>query len=44
MLFMEGLGEHIDKGYIYFAMGYALLVETLNIRAEGRSKPKASNS
>jgi hypothetical protein len=25
-------------------MGYALLVETLNIRAEGRSKPKASNS
>ena len=41
MLFMEGLGEHIDKGYIYFAMGYALLVETLNIRAESKNNTKS---
>lgn len=42
MLFMEGLGEHIDKGYIYFAMGYALLVEVINIKAEARGKAKAA--
>ena len=42
MLFMEGLGEHIDKGYIYFAMGYALLVEVLNIKAQGKSKKAAA--
>jgi len=44
MLFMEGLGEHIDKGYIYFAMGYALLVETLNIKAEARNKAQELKS
>jgi len=32
MLLAEGFGQHINKGYIYFAMGYSLLVETLNIR------------
>ena len=29
----EGLGHHIPKGYIYFAMGFSLFVETLNLRA-----------
>ena len=28
----EGIGTHIDKGYIYFAMFFALVVEFLNIR------------
>jgi predicted tellurium resistance membrane protein TerC len=28
----EGLGQHIEKGYIYFAMGFSVLVEFLNIR------------
>ncbi len=32
MLCLEGLGKHIDKGYIYFAMAFSLLVEALNIR------------
>ena len=32
LLTAEGLGQHIDKGYIYFAMSFALLVELLNIR------------
>ncbi|MES2555626.1 MAG: TerC family protein [Bacteroidota bacterium] len=32
ILVAEAFGEHIPKGYIYFAMVYALLVEFLNIR------------
>ncbi len=31
MLIAEGVGAHIDKGYVYFAMFFALLVELLNI-------------
>ena len=32
-LVAEGLGQHIDRGYIYFAMAFSLLVELLNMRA-----------
>ncbi|MBI4213329.1 MAG: TerC family protein [Chloroflexi bacterium] len=32
MLVADGLGQHIDKGYIYFAMAFALGVETINLR------------
>jgi predicted tellurium resistance membrane protein TerC len=32
LLTAEGLGQHINKGYIYFAMAFALMVELLNIR------------
>jgi len=32
MLVAEGLGHHIDKGYIYFAMAFSLLVELLNLK------------
>lgn len=39
VLLAEGFGQHISKGYIYFAMGYALAVETLNIRLRKKSKP-----
>jgi predicted tellurium resistance membrane protein TerC len=31
-LVAEGLGKHIDRGYIYFAMFFSLLVEILNMR------------
>ena len=31
LLIAEGVGAHIDKGYVYFAMFFALLVELLNI-------------
>jgi predicted tellurium resistance membrane protein TerC len=37
MLVAEGLGRHIDKGYIYFAMTFSLLVELLNLRLRRRS-------
>ena len=32
----EGLGFHIPKGYTYFAMGFSLAVELLNIRLRNR--------
>jgi predicted tellurium resistance membrane protein TerC len=32
MLTAEGMGAHISKGYIYFAMSFSLLVEMLNMR------------
>lgn len=31
-LVAEGLGQHIEKGYTYFAMAFAVLVEMLNLK------------
>lgn len=41
MLVAEGIGTHIDKGYIYFAMAFAIGVEMLNLRVRS-IKAKAS--
>jgi predicted tellurium resistance membrane protein TerC len=38
-LIAEGLEFHIPKGYIYFAMGFSVFVEMLNLRFRGVSKP-----
>ncbi len=38
MLMLEGFGKHVDKGYIYFALGFSLGVEMLNLRIQ-RSRP-----
>jgi predicted tellurium resistance membrane protein TerC len=40
MLVAEGLGQHLDKGYIYFAMAFSLVVEVLNIRVRSKSLAK----
>jgi predicted tellurium resistance membrane protein TerC len=37
MLIMEGTGQHVSKGYIYFAMGFSLLIELLNLRRRTRA-------
>jgi predicted tellurium resistance membrane protein TerC len=37
MLIAEGLHQHLPKGYIYFAMAFAVFIEVLNIRM--RAKP-----
>ncbi len=34
-LVAEGVGQHISKGYIYFAMSFSVFVETLNLRRRG---------
>jgi predicted tellurium resistance membrane protein TerC len=36
-LVVEGLHQHIPKGYIYFAMGFSVLVEMLNLQLAKRS-------
>jgi predicted tellurium resistance membrane protein TerC len=36
-LIAEGLGQHISKGYIYFAMTFSVMVEILNIKVVGRA-------
>ena len=35
MLVAEGIGTHVNKGYIYFAMAFSLVVEMLNLRIRG---------
>jgi predicted tellurium resistance membrane protein TerC len=36
-LIVEGLHRHIPKGYIYFAMGFSVFVEMLNLRLRGKA-------
>jgi predicted tellurium resistance membrane protein TerC len=38
LLVAEGVGQHVDKGYIYFAMAFSTLVEMLNLRAGRKGK------
>jgi predicted tellurium resistance membrane protein TerC len=37
MLTAEGLGQHLDRGYVYFAMAFSLGVEMLNLRARNQA-------
>ena len=40
LLTAEAMGQHIDKGYIYFAMGFSLMVELVNMRVRKDRKKK----
>jgi predicted tellurium resistance membrane protein TerC len=42
MLVADGLGQHIPKGYIYFAMAFSLLVEMLNLRMHKKATAHAA--
>jgi predicted tellurium resistance membrane protein TerC len=35
----EGLGQEIPKGYVYFAMGFSIFVEFLNLRIRQNRQP-----
>jgi len=35
----EGLGHHIPKGYVYFAMGFSVFVEMINLRVRAGGAP-----
>lgn len=37
-LMAEGLGHHIPKGYIYFAMAFSVFVESINLRVAARRR------
>jgi predicted tellurium resistance membrane protein TerC len=39
-LVADGLGQHIHKGYIYFAMGFSVFVEALNLRMRARARAR----
>jgi len=39
-LVAEGLDFHIPKGYIYFAMGFSIMVEVFNLRIRAMSRTK----
>jgi predicted tellurium resistance membrane protein TerC len=38
-LVAEGFGQHISKGYVYFAMGFSVFVEAMNLRVRARREP-----
>lgn len=35
----DGMGLHIPKGYIYFAMGFSVFVEIINLQMRAKTKP-----
>jgi predicted tellurium resistance membrane protein TerC len=35
----DGLGMHVPKGYIYFAMGFSVFVEMINLRVRQTAAP-----
>jgi predicted tellurium resistance membrane protein TerC len=39
LLVADGLGKHIEKGYIYFAMAFSLVIELLNMRFRKKQAP-----
>ena len=38
-LIADGFGVHIPKGYVYFAMGFSVFVEMINIRVRRKGHP-----
>ncbi|MBM3452716.1 MAG: TerC family protein [Bacteroidetes bacterium] len=39
-LLAEGLGQHLDKGYIYFAMAFSFTIELINLRLDKQKENK----
>ena len=35
----DGMGLHIPKGYIYFAMGFSVFVEIINLQVRAKTEP-----
>jgi len=42
-LVADGLGFHIPRGYLYFAIAFSLVVELLNIRARSKAEAKVTS-
>jgi predicted tellurium resistance membrane protein TerC len=43
-LIAEGFGQHVSKGYVYFAMGFSVFVEALNLRAKKVAAPRPEHT
>ena len=39
MLILDAVGQHVPKGYIYFAVAFSMVVEMLNMRLRKKTKP-----
>ncbi len=39
-LLIEGSGGHVEKGFIYVAMGFSVVVEMLNLRMQAKAKKR----
>jgi predicted tellurium resistance membrane protein TerC len=44
MLVAEGMGSHMSKGYVYFAMAFSLFVEMLNMRYRKRQQARRARA
>jgi predicted tellurium resistance membrane protein TerC len=44
ILVADGLGQHIPRGYIYFAMGFSVFVEMLNLKVRGRARKTSATA
>ena len=42
VLVADGFGQHIEKGYIYFAMAFSFTVEMLNLKLRARRRHRAA--
>ncbi len=38
-LILDGVGQHVPKGYVYFAMGFSVFVEMINLRVRKKTEP-----
>lgn len=43
LLVAEGLGQHLEKGYVYFAMAFSLSVELLQLRMTAQQRSAAGD-
>jgi len=43
MLLVEGMGGHVSKGYIYFAMAFSLSIELVNMRMRSKNSPNSQD-
>jgi len=39
---VESLHVHVPKGYVYFAMAFALIIEVLNMRIRKKAPPSGT--
>ncbi|EEZ94947.1 transport protein [Legionella longbeachae D-4968] len=43
ILVADGFSFHVPRGYVYFAMGFSLAVESLNLLKHSRQKNKKTS-
>jgi predicted tellurium resistance membrane protein TerC len=42
LLVAEGTGQHFNRGYVYFAMAFSLVIELVNMRYRARQEKLAA--